>query len=87
MEAQAASSRHPLAQVFALEQYCPAGQRSSVGVQGTQRPEVVSHAGPSALPAQSVAEVQRVGPVSVGPVSAGPVSSGPVSAGPVSRAP
>jgi hypothetical protein len=61
-------------------QYWPAGQRSSAAVQGTQRPEAVSHTGPPAWPAQSVLDVHAVGPVSVGAgVSIG-ASGGPASA-------
>jgi hypothetical protein len=84
---QAASSRQPAAQALSAVQYCPLGQRSSAVVQGTQRPVVVSQAGPPALPAQSVALVQRIGPASVGATSSGPASAGPVSIGPVSLGP
>jgi hypothetical protein len=87
----AASSRQPAAQALSAVQYCPLGQRSLVGVQGTQRPEAVSHTGPPALPTQSASPVQRAGPAST--ATSGPVSvwatSTPVSiavtSGPVSR--
>ena len=54
--------RHPGAQRFvAATQYAPAGQVSAVARHSTQRPLVVSHTAPPALPAHDASVVQRNG--------------------------
>jgi hypothetical protein len=85
---QARSSRHPAAQRFmSATQYCPDGQRSLAGVQGTQRPVVVSQTEPPEFPAQNASLAQRTGPsiaASIGPGTSVLGTSKSRTSGPIS---
>ena len=81
--AHPSSERHPATQVFEASSQCCAGSQVSAAARHcTQRPRAASHTEPMGLPAHSLFEKQRAGPVSTGTST---VTSG-LTSGATSRA-